>query len=194
VLAAWLSYTVGAMTAFSGARDWVVRHQRGIREWLVLVAAVVAGVAGWQQIADERDARKTSEEHATVAERRSQAEQVSAWLAYERIAGADVVFANRSDQPIYQAVVSSLAETSGGLEVPRGHRAFMVVPPGEFKTTFAFKFPTSRNFPPIEIAFKDASGVNWIRSASGTLNEIPVDPASYYHLSSPAWGFPGALR
>jgi len=54
------------------ARAWLVRHQRTSREWLVLVAAVIAGIAGWQQIADERDARKGAEQDAEVAERREQ--------------------------------------------------------------------------------------------------------------------------
>jgi hypothetical protein len=45
--------------------------------------------------------------------------------------------------------------------------------------------------PSVEIAFTDAAGVSWVRSADGVLIEIEQDAAGYYGLSLPrSWGTP----
>jgi hypothetical protein len=178
-------------SAFGG---WLRSHQQVTREWLVLGAAVLAGFVGWQQIQDERDARKASERHIAVAERREQAEQISTWIVVDEEGGMQVVLANGSNQPVYEAVVSRVAVQGSGAHIGRElgdeltaseQHAFAVIPPGEYLTTFGGGFHGMGREPGIEIGFRDRAGVNWVRFADGVLREVRGTPVSYYGLSLP---------
>lgn len=147
-----------------GRWAWFRRHQRTIREWLVLLAAVVVGFVGWQQIADERNARKDAEQEAQRAERRAQAEEIAAWQGEGGGEGMSVVLSNHAQQPVYQAVVSRVAvEGSGahtGRQLPeeisfQEQQAVLVIPPGRTRIHFGPGFGGMGRVPGFEIAFKD---------------------------------------
>lgn len=162
----------------------------------MLGAAVVAGLLGWQQIQDERDARKMNERHIAADERKEQAEQISTWIVADREEGMQVVLANGSNQPVYEAVVSRVAVQGSGAHTGRElderlgeQRDFSVIPPGEYLTAFGAGFHGMGREPGIEIGFRDRAGVNWVRFADGVLREIRPSPVSYYGLSLPrSWG------
>jgi hypothetical protein len=175
-------------------RIWFRQHQRTIREWLILVVAVIAGVAGWQQIADERDARKTAEQEAERAERRAQADEIAVWQGEGGGEGMNVILSNHSQQPVYQAVVSRVAvEGSGahtGRQIPKEialqeQQAVLVIPPGRTRLRFGPGFGGMTRVPGFEIAFKDQVGHYWLRYANGDLREIDRWPIGYYGLSRP---------
>jgi hypothetical protein len=169
---------------------WFRRHQRTIREWLVLLAAVVVAIVGWQQIADERTVRKEAEEKDRRAERRAQANEVAVWSG----SGGRVILSNRSHQPVYQAVVSRVAVEGAGPRVGRelSHRftpdeqqPILVIPPGETIVRFRVPYGGMGLVPGFEVAFKDQVGNSWVRYANGDLNEIDRGPAGYYRLPRP---------
>lgn len=177
-------------------KAWLSRHQRTLREWLVLVAAVIAGVAGWQQIADERDARKDAEDDALLTERRAQANEIAAWIGPRspRSDDTSVVLSNHSHQPVYQAVVSRVTiQASGaytGRQIPESltyqeQKTLSIIPPGRSRIYFGPGFGGMSKSPGIEIAFRDQAGHNWVRYASGVLNEIHLSPTHFYGLAIP---------
>lgn len=175
-------------------REWLSKHQQVSREWLVLGAAVVVGLLGWQQIQDERDARKTNERHIAAGERREQAEQISTWIVVDKEEEMQVVLANSSDQPVYEVVVSRVAVQGSGAYVGRElderlaaseQRVFALIPPGEYLTTFGGGFHGMDREPAIEIGFRDRAGVSWVRFSDGVLHEIHPSLVRYYRLSLP---------
>jgi hypothetical protein len=165
---------------------WLRQHQATIREWLVLIAAVIAGLAGWQQIADERNVRKESEA-------RAQADLISAWSA-ERRRGErmSMVLSNASHQPVYQVVVFRKPTAASGklwpnVRNPEIH-AIWVLPPGKYRVKFKNRAnPTSA----ITVAFRDQAGRNWIRRSNGLLEQISDSPSSAFNLEWPIpWRLP----
>lgn len=180
-------------------RGWLTRHQRAVREWLVLLAAVAAGVAGWQQIADERNARKGVEDRILHEEQRSQAEKVSAWIAADSEHGMEAVLTNRSDQPVYQVIVWRVAVYGAGAHTGRElgelsgeDRTFAALPPGRYRTTFDPGFAGMGRKAGVEIAFRDQAGRAWIRRADGILRSIRLSPIEFYGLNeAQAWAIPG---
>jgi len=178
----------------SAERSWFRQHQTTVREWLVLVAAVVAGLVGWLQISDERDARKTAESEQARLERRAQADEIAVWQSEDAGDGMSVVVANHSQQPVYQAVVSRVAvEGSGshtGRQIPdeislEEQQALVVVPPGRTRLVFGPGFSGMGRIPGFEIAFKDQAGHYWLRYANGSLQEIDRWPIGYYGIQRP---------
>lgn len=177
-----------------GRSAWFRRHQRTIREWLILAAAVIAGVAGWQQIADERNARRAAEQETERAERRAQADEIAVWRGGGGGEGMNVIISNHSQQPVYQAVVSRIAvEGSGahtGRQLPdeitlQEQQAVLVIPPGRTRLHFGPGFGGMGRVAGFEIAFKDQAGHYWLRYANGDLNEIDRGTIGYYGLSRP---------
>jgi hypothetical protein len=177
---------------------WVARNHSGVREWLVLLAAVVAVVVGYQQIADERDARKASEQRFARAETRAQAEKISAWIAGDTEEGMPAVLANRSDQPVYEVIAYRVAaygaapHTGKELGEEFGEfRTFSILPPGIQKTDFAYGWNAMGLRPGVEIAFRDQAGINWVRLADGLLKQIDRRPVDYYDLAeNQEWSTP----
>jgi hypothetical protein len=176
--------------------SWLRRHHRSIREWLILIVAVIAGVAGWQQIADERDARKDAEDEQARLERRAQADEIAVWQVKGGGGpnGMEVALSNESQQPVYQAVISRVAiEGSGahtGRQIPEElsldeQQAVLVIPPGESYLHFGPGFNGMGRVPGFEIAFKDQAGHYWLRYANGSLQEIDRWAIGYYGLDRP---------
>jgi hypothetical protein len=179
----------------SGARRplirlWLHKNQRTIREWLLLLAAVIAGFVGWQQIADERNAHQVVEQEAQGAEHRAQAEEIAVWPGR----GGWVILSNHSHQPVYQAVVSRVAVEGAGPHTgrdisqkyePRERKPVLVIPPGKTDVRFPFPFGGMGLVPGYEIAFQDQAGNSWVRYANGDLEEIHRRPVGYYRLERP---------
>lgn len=179
-------------------RRWLTRNHSGVREWLVLAAALTAVVVGWQQIADEREARKASERRLARSEARRQAEKISAWITGDTEAGMPAVLANRSDQPVYEVIAFRVAAYGAAAHIGREvgedfgeFRTFSILPPGKQRTSFDFGWNAPGLRPGVEIAFRDQAGVNWARSADGTLKKLGSRPIEYYGLAeSQAWSTP----
>jgi hypothetical protein len=170
-----------------------------VREWLVLVAAVIAVAVGYQQIADERDARKASEQRFVRAEKRSQAEKISAWITWDTEAGMGAILANRSDQPVYEVVAFRVAAYGAGpqtgIQIGESSgelRTFSILPPGEQHTSFGPGWHAMGLRPGVEIAFRDQAGLNWVRLVDGSLRRLQANSAvDYYGIAeNQEWSTP----
>jgi hypothetical protein len=181
----------------SGQR-WLARHHSSVRDWLILFAAVAAAFVGWQQIADERNARKAGEERLLREARRSQAERISAWINADNEFSMDATLANRSDQPVYQVIIWRVAAYGAGAhsgreldEASGEYRTFATLPPGRYTTFFEPGFHGMGLKPGVEIAFRDQAGITWIRSGDGLLRRTTLSPVDFYGLAEPqAWDIP----
>lgn len=174
------------------------RNHPGVREWLVLSAAVIAVIVGYQQIADERNARKASEERLARAEARSQAEKVSGWITWDTETGMGSVLANRSDQPVYEVVAFRVAAYGAGphtgIEVGESAgelRTFSILPPGEQRTSFGPGWHAAGLRPGVELAFRDQAGLSWVRLVDGSLRRLRTTPVDYYGIAeNQEWSTP----
>lgn len=185
----------------SDSRRILARHHSWVREWLVLAAAVIAVAVGYQQIGDERAARRAVEDRIARGEVRAQAERVAAWIAGDEDAGMEAVLANRSDQPVYQVIAWRVAAYGAGAhkgqeldELSGELRTFAALPPGEYKTLFSPGFHGMGLRPGIELAFRDQAGVTWIRFADGRLKRVRVSPIDFYGINeAQGWEIPDPL-
>jgi hypothetical protein len=177
---------------------WLARHHSSVRDWLILFAAVVAAFVGWQQIADERHARKASEQRLLRETSRAQAEKISAWINADHEFSMNAALANRSNQPVYQVVIWRVAAYGAGARSGREldessgeYRTFATLPPGRYTTFFGPGFHGMGLKPGVEIAFRDQAGITWVRSADGLLRRSDSSPADFYGLAEPqAWDIP----
>jgi hypothetical protein len=134
-------------------------------------------------------------------DRRRQAEFVTAWLGEEVNAGTElhqtVVIQNSSPQSVY-LLIASLVSVQGAFRrtaVPatRAEKAGSIrwqtpvgqVPPGQYETTIRSAGHGMHLKLGVELAFRDASGVHWLRSADGVLKEVEDDPVALYNLMRP---------
>jgi hypothetical protein len=149
------------------------------------VAAVI--VALWLAI---RDSRRRDAER-----RRAQAEKVGAWFRKfdPSVFRQRFRLGNASEQSAYRVVVSSEAIGKPSWNFrradPSAFRALIgVLPPGGIDGEI--------DLPPaggvdviwaLEVAFRDAAGRCWVRSAAGQLREIKADPVAHYGLKDVSW-------
>jgi hypothetical protein len=177
---------------------WLTGHHSSVRDWLILFAAVAAAFVGWQQIADERNARKAGEQRLLREARRSQAEKISAWIDADHEFSMDATLANRSNQPVYQVVIWRVAAYGAGprsgreLDESSGeYRTFATLPPGRYTTFFGPGFHGAGLKPGVEVAFRDQAGITWVRAEDGLLRRSNLSPADLYGLAEPqAWDIP----
>lgn len=122
-------------------------------------------------------------------EERGQAVLVSAWPGN----GAANLL-NRSGQPVYSVVVTSVAVQGTawrkGEEIPERfqfshRRELSVLPDGEWHIAVELCTGAMQVRPGMEIAFTDFQGAHWIRRAYGTLERLHVSPAEHYKLPRP---------
>lgn len=186
----WSSQVAGRDKSWARAREFVARHHSWVREWLILAAAVIAVVVGFQQIGDEREARRAVEQRLARSEAREQAEKIAAWIARDHDAGMDAVLANRSEQPVYQVILWRVAAYGAGARSGREldersgeYRTFAALPPGEYATLFQPGFNGMGLKPGVEIAFRDQAGVTWVRFADGRLRRTRASPVEFYGLN-----------
>lgn len=137
---------------------------------------------------------------ARARDRRAQAERVSGWLLEDGEHGTPLRLSNRSEEPIYRAVVSLvLVQGAGprtglelrGLDLAGYQRFFSVIPPGVSRSSLAGGWAGMGRRPGLEIAFTDRAGVHWVRFADGSLTEVASSPPEYYELPMPLpWELP----
>jgi hypothetical protein len=101
---------------------------------------------------------------------------------------------NGSQQLAYK-VIASLVPVRGAISpdfrktVNRPLEAFRAykgeLPPG--RTNLEVEYPGGGMFIrfAVELAFRDAGGRNWVRTADGELKRIQTEPADHYGLSDP---------
>lgn len=104
----------------------------------------------------------------------------------------NVIIANHSQQPVYQAVVSRVAVEGSGAHIGREladysphQQAVLVIPPGRTQLYFGPGFLGMGRVPGFELAFKDQAGNYWLRYANGSLHEIDRRPIGYYGIQRP---------
>lgn len=96
------------------------------------------------------------------------------------------VLANRSDQPVYEAIAYRVAAYGGAPHTSKEigerfgeFRPFSALPPGEEKTSFPLGWNAAGLRPGVEIAFRDQTRINWVRLADGILKRIDRRPVDY---------------
>jgi hypothetical protein len=167
--------------------------------WFGSVGVVGTLAAALFQIRTERLRRHEAEEREQQRSRRQQAERVAGWPG-GRASGphlTPLVLLNRSDQPVYEVVVTLVMVQGGGPRrsedvVPSEfRRTLAILPPGRWAVEVAGGWAGMSRRPGVEVAFTDRAGVQWIRRAMGALDEIRKAPIDYYGLSRPQeLGFP----
>jgi hypothetical protein len=173
-----------------------------IPTWISAIGTVAAFSIAFYQIQLERKAREALEKKQYEYEVRKQAEHVSAWVDHEIANGVHTVIAisNRSNEPIYQVIVSIVAFRGAGPtyqgNLTNHFRGFAsVAPPGEVFLKVDGGYHGMGFRPSVEIAFADRSNRYWVRKGQGELTSISKDPASYYELTEPLdWQLPQTRR
>jgi hypothetical protein len=151
-------------------------------------------LALWLAVADGR--------RRSRAERRHQAELITAWVEREvnPRPWVWVTLANASNQVAYRFVISTVSVADGSPlprpSDPRTWRRFISqLPPGK-KDPLSVDWSDATGIaqPGVEIAFQDAAGRSWIRDWSGKLNEVEkADHLQRLGLEEPLdWDFEGA--
>jgi hypothetical protein len=161
--------------------------------WLAAIGTILAVVVALGLAGREGRQRRRQQE-------RLEAELVTAWL--ERMGGptvqgpepAIIVVVNGSQQLAYK-VIASLVPVRGAIsddfrqKIGRSAADFRAfkgeLPPG--RTNLEVEWPGGGmhiRFG-VELAFRDAGGRNWIRTADGQLKRIQVEPIDHYGLNEP---------
>lgn len=166
-----------------------------VQAFIGLVTLVALIVAFWQGSQSKRNREDDI--------KRYQPSRISAW--YEggrnrtgqpednRFVWQFVVLRNESESPVYDAIVTCVGISGAGPSfkgednrpVFSNRVCVGTLPPG----AWYIWLPTEghgmgvRTAP--ETAFTDANGTSWVRRGNGRLEEIPMEPASFYRLSLP---------
>lgn len=176
-------------------------HLGDLPGWLGAIGNVAAVSLALWQVGKERRAREADKREAATAERRRQAQRLSAWYAGDT-AGPNaetlMLIANRSDEPVHEAVAwliivqgagpkngEDYAQLRGDSSRFDDYRVFLNIPPGKWIVTFPTSWRGMHRQPGVEVAFTDSNGVHWIRRASGKLEEIPKPPLEHYAIGRP---------
>jgi hypothetical protein len=176
-----------------------------VATWVQGIATVLLFVVGFLQINNERNQRIKRDKDVELQKRRAQAELISAWIVKEDQevvhdesvnAGEPrprqwVAVLNQSSQPVYQVVVSLVAlapsgQTRGGPASQDDQSLIALAPPGIGYTAVHALYGGMHRRPGIVIAFRDAAGNNWIRTALGELSELDKPSEVYYKGEFPA--------
>src|SRR5262249_10342685 len=154
------------------------------------VGTLVALTVG--RIRDKADARLRAD--------RAQAEAISGWyggtetrtaaMRPEEVPRTKMYVLNRSDAPVYRAVVTlaflsgsppktgeQWVQQTGGLH---SSRAVGALPPGQWRFYVGSGWGASGARPGVEVAFTDTGGRHWIRRADGRLDSIEADAMTHY--------------
>lgn len=169
-----------------------------VATWVGAVGTVGALFAALRQIKTEREARHKADRERDAQLHRAQAERVSAWVSSGAIPpdGGDwLVVLNRSDEPVYRAVVLLvLLQGSGprrGEDYVGEHppfdcfQAIGVLPPGRWRVRVTTGWRGMMRQPGAEIAFTDRSGNHWVRRATGLLEELQAESFTHYNIPLP---------
>jgi hypothetical protein len=178
-----------------------------ITDWIVAIGTAVAAIgtagtliAGLIQIGNERSARRRDELTMQARERRAQAARVSAWpIAASSSERTSIALLNGSESPVYRAIASLVMIQGAGPREGRELQDYLrqyqtslaLIPPGKFFTSVAGGWAGMSRRPGIELAFTDAAGIHWLRSADGSLSELALAPADHYRITPPlSWETP----
>lgn len=163
------------------ATDWWVAGPALV----VAAGSVISPTIALMQIRNDRRFRRRTEH-------RSQAQRVSAWPGAngER---QPLIVLNRSDEPIYEAVVTLVLIQGDGArrgedlapELQEYRVTTGIIPPGRWRVHVEGGWGGMYRKPGVEIAFTDSAGVNWVRRASGRLEEIAEVPFDHFNLARP---------
>lgn len=123
---------------------------------------------------------------------KSQAACVSSWC--DASSDSLVLVKNASESPVY-AVVVSLVALQGTQLPPNGEEAseeegvqkiFDVLPPLSVEAVqFSNVWHGMSTHPAVEVAFRDASGICWVRRKNGRLKKIRKDPLEHFGYDKP---------
>src|SRR5581483_11448111 len=119
----------------------------------------------------------------------------------ERAAGTgalqEIIIHNSSSQSVYQ-LIASLVSVQGAFRdsaVPQKkpqkparinfQNCVGQIPPGETRTSIASGGHGMNLKFAVEVAFRDATGLFWLRRGDGILLEVSEDPVALYNLMTP---------
>jgi hypothetical protein len=153
----------------------------------VAVGSVASVLLALVQIGQDRR-RRTDEA------RLSQARRIAAWPGEETDGRQEVILLNRSDEPVYEAVVSFVfiqgAAWRAGEEIPPDRASSSqvttgLIPPGRSRVWLPGDWHGINLRPGVEIAFTDRAGIHWVRRANGDLDELLDRPFDHYNVARP---------
>lgn len=201
---------IGACDGWIDGIDWSV-----FGVWVGSIAALIAAVGTVGALLhairtanaarrDALDLRREQQER----DKRAQAVTICAWIRGQighptSILGSKTIIrlVNSSSEPAYDAVVYFVWVQGGGVlrtgrdvqkldDAGRLRAIVQVLPPGTFDVTIEGPiYHPSRGRPSVEMAFTDAAGNHWLRTASGNLSALDESAYDYYALSRPLPAF-----
>lgn len=156
-----------------------------------VATAAAAMVALWLGLGDRRRRKRE--------DRQAQAVRVSAWYGSgvsDVVGNEALVILNASGLPIYNVVVALVLVQGSGSRTTKDLlkieglddqiASVHTLPPGRWRVLVGMGWAGMSRWPGAEIAFTDAAGGHWIRSADGHLRGIRADPRQFYGLGYPA--------
>lgn len=165
-----------------------------VATWVTGIATIALFIIGFLQIRNERISRIKIEKDLENRQIRAQAELVSSWKVKETRNWTWIAVLNHSPQPIYKVIVSLVRLDSidgNNDEWAFLHQTYIAIAPvglGYIRVPVSSEWMHLRLG--VEIAFRDASGRNWIRWPHGELSQIAksaVDHYSFPSSSPPDW-------
>ena len=158
--------------------------------WAAALGTVFATVLTALNLRREARWRREDERRRSENEKREQAACIAAWVLTDQKSGGtkeDVIrISNQSFSPVYHCVITFVIKEQIGQHYPDDYRRKLTtLPPGEWQLAAPKGWRGTSARPGVEIAFTDARGVHWIRSAVGQLHESPIDAIKHYGIELP---------
>jgi hypothetical protein len=161
--------------------------------WVGSIGVVGTLYLALVQIRAEQRHRRADQHAAQERERRRQAERISGWPGIDEVETTTLIILNRSDEPVYEVVVTLVFVQGGGVRRgedygPRNYQSVSVIsvlPPGRWRVDVRGGWHGMMRRPGVEVAFIDRAGITWIRRATGTLEEVMLSPIDHYGLGRP---------
>jgi hypothetical protein len=128
-------------------------------------------------------------------ERAHQAQLVTAWFTAPPGQGPHVVSVLNGSQQLVYRVIASLVPVRGtatpdfrqqqGLDSTAFRALIGELPPGQFDVEVGYPGGGGHIRWFVELVFRDAAGVTWVREADGRLRNVDGEPADYCNLHEP---------
>ena len=158
--------------------------------WAAALGTFLATVLTALNLRREAQWRREDERQRSENEKREQAARITAWILTDQKLGQtkkDIIrISNQSFSPVYHCVATFVINEQNGQHYPADYRRKLTtLPPGEWQLATPKGWRGMSARPGVEIAFTDAHGVHWVRTAVGQLQESPIDAIKHYGVEMP---------
>jgi hypothetical protein len=148
--------------------------------WLAAGGTVAAVSIALTQVHRDRKQRLRDE-------RIAQSQLISGWIESASFSETTVRLSNRSNEPVYEAVIFIVLIQGAGPRTGEDDRRAILpfatlgsIPPGDWEVDVAAFSRGMSAMPGVELGFTDRTARHWVRRSNGTLQEIPCAAPDHY--------------